>query len=129
MRIIPKFAAELAGLLGDEADAAAKAFGVIQRVRKFTGSSLFQTLVFGFLANPNASDEDLAEIAESLGIDVSPQAVAQRFDEKLPAFLLKRYFAKQSALRFVRRSLAPMLDRFTSVVLMDSTTISLPPSP
>jgi DDE family transposase len=127
MRMIPKVAAELAELLGDEADAAAKAFGVIQRVRKFTGSLLLQTLVFGFLANPNASDEDLAEIAESLGIDVSPQAVAQRFDEKLPAFL-EAVFRK--AIRIAigsEESLAPMLDRFTSVVLMDSTTISLPP--
>jgi hypothetical protein len=127
MRMIPKVAAELAKLLGDEADAAAKAFGVIQRVRKFTGSGLLQTLVFGFLGNPNASDEDLAEIAESLGIDVSPQAIAQRFDEKLPAFL-EAVFRK--AIRIAigsEESLAPMLDRFTSVVLMDSTTISLPP--
>jgi Transposase DDE domain len=127
MSMIPKVVAELAALLGSEADAAAKACGVIRRVRKFTGSLLLQTLVFGFLAHPNASDEDLAETAESLGIDVSPQAVAQRFDEKLPAFL-EAVFRK--AIRVAigsSKSLAPMLDRFTSVVLMDSTTISLPP--
>jgi hypothetical protein len=116
MRMIPKLVAELAALLGSEADAAAKACGVIQRVRKFTGSLLLQTLVFGFLAHPNASDDDLAETAESLGIDVSPQGVAQRFDEKLPAFL-EAVFRKAILVAIgSRKSLAPMLDRFTSVV-------------
>jgi hypothetical protein len=127
MGMIPKVAAAVVGLFGDEADTEAKACGVVQRVRKFTGSLLLQTLVFGFLARPNASDEDLAETAASLGIEVSPQAVSQRFDEKLSGFLQATF---RKAIRRVigsEKSLAPMLKRFASVVVMDSTTISLPP--
>jgi hypothetical protein len=105
----------------------AKATGAIQRVRKFTGGTLLQTLVFGFLAHADASDEDLAETAEALGIDVSPQAVSQRFGESLAEFLEVAFRKAISCVIESEKSVAPILDRFASVILMDSTTITLPP--
>jgi hypothetical protein len=38
-----------------------------------------QTLVFGFLANPQATLEELTQTAATLGVEISPQALDQRF--------------------------------------------------
>ena len=38
-----------------------------------------QTLVYGWLAQPAASVEHLSQMASRLGVDVSPQAIDQRF--------------------------------------------------
>ena len=46
---------------------------------EFTPSTLVQTLVYGWLAYPTATVEQLAQMAGCLGVDVSPQAIDQRF--------------------------------------------------
>ena len=63
MGIFAKVASALQHLFGAAAEAAAEASGVIQRKRKFTGVSLAQTFVLGYLQNPKATDEDLAPMA------------------------------------------------------------------
>ena len=52
--------------------------GLVKRKRKLTGSALTQTLVFGWLENPEASYQQLTETAAMLGIQVSRQALEQR---------------------------------------------------
>jgi hypothetical protein len=127
MSTIPKVAAAVESLFGEQADEEAKSSGAIRRLRKFTGSILARCLVFGFLARPNASDEDLAETAALLGLQVTPQAIAQRFNDRHAQFL-EALFHK--AIRHVigsDRALAPLLEKFTRVILMDSSSVSLPP--
>ena len=65
----------------------AKDFPVVLRRRKFTAATLAQTFVFGFLAQPDASDEELAQTAALCGVEVTTQAVEQRFTPRLAAFL------------------------------------------
>jgi hypothetical protein len=80
----------------------------------------------GFLAKPDASDEYLAQMAAQVGVAVTPQAVEQRYTPPLEEFL-KSLFAK--ALQQVvgsDQALAPVLQRFASVTLLDSSTIVLP---
>src|SRR5215469_6490712 len=60
----------------------AKQTGCIQRVRKFTGADLVQTLVFGWQQHPDASLEMLASTAE-----VRDTAVDKRFTPQCAAFL------------------------------------------
>ena len=113
-------------LFGTIAEEAGKKTGVIVRQRKFTYFSLAKTFVLGFLQKPNASDAELAQMAVQCGADVTPQAVEQRHTQKLMDFL-EEIFRKATAL-VVRsaKSLAPILDRFTSVIAIDSTTLTLP---
>src|ERR1044071_670608 len=54
---------------------------------KFTAATLTQTLVFGFLAHPDARIEQLAQSAARVGVDVSPQAIDQRFTLTAAALL------------------------------------------
>src|SRR5580704_14725260 len=86
MGIIAKVGAALQELFGKIAEEASQTSGVIVRKRKFTGLSLARTFVLGFLRNPEASDEELAQIAVQCGADVTPQAVDQRHSPKLVKF-------------------------------------------
>lgn len=115
-------------LLGPVVEAVAKSTGVIQRQREFTAASLARTFILGYLWKPKASLEDLAKMAIQCGAEVSPQAVDQRRTQKLADFL--EHLFRQS-LRIVvssSQSLAPLLDRFASVTIVDSTSITLPDS-
>ena len=128
MGIITKVSAAVQCLFGKTAEAAAEKSGVIERKRKFTATTLLQTFVLGFLKNPKASDEELAQTAAQCGVDVTPQAIEQRHTPKLVA-MLKEVF--QEGVRVVLgsdRALAPILERFTKVKILDGSTICLPDS-
>jgi hypothetical protein len=115
-------------LFGPLAQQAAQATGVIVRQRKFTPLSLARTFVLGFLQKPDASDEQLAQVAAQSGAAVTPQAIDQRQTSKLAAFLEDLF---RRAVRVVvgsDRVLAPILQRFAAVTLLDSTVIRLPDS-
>jgi hypothetical protein len=99
---------------------------VIQRRRKFSPASLAQTFVLGFLAKPDATGEDLAQAAALCGVEVSPQAVEQRYTPRLVAFLKGLFGKAMQEMVQSSRSLAPLLERFIQVVIVDSTTIVLP---
>ena len=75
---VADLATTLQAVFTTEADDAADAAGLFQRTRKLTGATFVQTLTFGWLANPKASLNELADLAADLGADVSPQALDQR---------------------------------------------------
>ena len=78
MSILTQVCDKMQKLLTHTADEAARHCGLVQRHRKLTGSALVQTLVFGWFANPEASYDELAQTAGTLGIAVSRQAIEQR---------------------------------------------------
>jgi hypothetical protein len=126
MGILARVGSALQQLFGHCASEAADKSGVIERKRKFSPMSLAQTFVLGHLENPDPSDEDLAQMAAQCGAAVTPQAIDQRFTPKLEAFL-KDLFSR--AIKMVvgsDKALAPILERFTSVDILDSSTITLP---
>lgn len=113
-------------LLESMAEEVAEETGVVQRQRKFSAATLAQTFVLGFLQKSDASDEDLAAMAGAVGTQVTPQAVEQRFSPRLVTFLSMLFCRAVRLLVRSRKSLAPLLDRFTDVLVMDSTTVTLP---
>jgi hypothetical protein len=128
MGIIAKVGAALQCLFGKTAEKAAEASGVIERKRKFTPFSLARTFVLGFLQYPEASDEDLAQIAVQCGADVTPQAIEQRHSPRMVNFLKELFREGTKVVVGSDKSLAPILERFTSVTILDSSTITLPDS-
>ena len=126
MGILTKVGAALQRLFGDIAQTAADESGVIRRKRKFTALSLARTFVLGFLQKPNASDEELAQIAVQCGAAVTPQAVEQRHTPRLVTFLEKLFRGATALVVGSGRALAPLLERFSQVTILDSSTITLP---
>jgi len=126
VQIVSRVAQALQGVFHEDAVAAAEETGVIRRLRKFNPVTLAGTFVLGLLARPSANPKELAVMAARLGVDVTPQAVQQRMNSFLAAFL----FALIQ--RVMRRKLAAtpvsveLLQRFNGVFLNDSTTLQLP---
>jgi hypothetical protein len=126
MKIIAKVGSALQQVFGKIAVLASEASGVIQRQRKFTAETLLQTFVLGFLQNPKANDEELAQMAAQCGVAVSAQAIDQRHSPALVRFLEQVFRETVKVVIGSDKSLAPILERFTSVTLLDSSTFTLP---
>ncbi len=109
------------------AQAAAEASGVIVRQRKFTGLSLARTFVLGFLQNPKASDEELAQMAVQCGAAVTPQAIEQRHTPQAGRVLERAVCATPPSWWSVRtRRWRRSSNASRSVTVLDSSTITLP---
>ena len=107
MSIIAEVAVTIQQLFGVIAETVAKDHPVILRRRKFTAASLAQTFVFGFLDQPDADDEKLAQTAALFGPPVTPQAVEQRFTDRTARFLEALFRAATRQVVAARRAVGP----------------------
>lgn len=129
MTSMAQLATVLQRLLTTVADAAARETGFVQRVRQLTGALFVQTLVFGWLNQPQASYSALTAMGGTCGLTISSQGLAQRFTAAAAACL--RTVLERAMQELVVSTLPvalPLLQRFNGVYLSDSTTITLPDS-
>lgn len=113
----------LQALFTTTAESLGRATGFIRRQRRLTAAAFAQTLVFRWMAKPKATLESLAR-----ALEVSPQALQQRLGPEAQAFLRALLIeALQKALK-VKPERLGLLDRFTAVVVEDTTVIALPAS-
>jgi hypothetical protein len=111
-----------------EADRIGTAVGFTKRpdLAKFTPATFVQTLTFGWLAHPDAPLNHLAQTASRVGVDVSAQAIDQRFTPASAALLQGVLAASLHHLVACHSLAVPLLQRFAGVRVQDSTTITLP---
>lgn len=126
MTIISQVAKGMQAILTCAADIIARNTGFIQRLRKLTGSGFIQTLVFGWLSNPSATLEELTQTAATLGISITPQGLDKRFTSVCANFILKVLEAAVATVIAEKPVAIPVLQRFSSVYIQDSSTITLP---
>lgn len=127
MRIIDQIADAMQDVLTTVADDAAHETEFVQRPSKMTGALFVQTLVFGFLANPRATLDELARTAAVFGLSISAPGLFQRLGDKAAA-CLQQVLADATQLVIAADPAAvPLLERFTGVIIQDSSTIVLPP--
>ena len=126
MATIPQVSQAMQTVLTSVADAAARTTRFVQRQSKLTGALFTQTLVFAFLANPQASREELAQTAASLGLAISPQGLDQRMTESGAACLLEVLDAAVATVLAAEEVAIPLLARFNGVYIQDSSLIGLP---
>ena len=108
------------------ADAAARTTGFVQRVSKCTGALLHPNPGAGLSANPQATREELAQTAATLGLTISPQGLDQRMTETA-ADCLRAVLDEAAATVLAADPVAiPLLARFNGVYIQDSTLIDLP---
>jgi hypothetical protein len=127
MTTIPQVCAAMQHVLTTVADTAARTTGFVQRVSKLTGAGFVQTLVFGFLANPNATRADLATTAAAIGCVLTPQALDQRMTDA-GAECLEQVLTEATSQMLAADPVAiPLLNRFPGGVwVQDTSTIGLP---
>lgn len=126
MTSIRSLRAQLRTVLVTTAERCARETGAVKRQRQFSGATLVQTLVFGWLANPAATLTELVQMAASRGVTVSPQALQQRFTPALVTTLQQVLGALLQTVVASEPVAIPLLARFTGVYVLDSTTITLP---
>jgi hypothetical protein len=104
----------------------ARATGFIRRQRKLSAAVFVKALVFGFLAKPDASLDELTRVAALLGITITPQALDERFTPQAAELLRVVLQASIQAMLTADPVSLAILNRFTEVDLLDSSIISLP---
>jgi len=87
MDILAKITDAMHIVLNETADAIARKTGFIKRLRKLSGSDFVQTLVFGWLGNPDSTIEELTQSAATLDVSISPQGLDKRFTPDAARFL------------------------------------------
>lgn len=126
MTSIPRLSRILRRLFFAEANQLAREAGVIQRERVFSGASLLQLLVFGWLTNPQGGPSHLARFAGSLGLKLSKQAIEERFTRRTADWLLAVLRRGIQFLVCAEAVSIPLLQRFSAVLVEDGSSISLP---
>ncbi len=123
---LTELATTLQTVFTTDADQAARDAGLIRRARQFTGATFVQTLVFGWLDDPHATHEDLAEVAADLGVDITPDALGRRLGPNACVCLQE---VLRQALHHViaaQPAAIPLLRRFQGVYVQDASTVGLP---
>jgi hypothetical protein len=123
---LPRLATELQTLFTTVADQAAQTSGFIIRKRILDGPSFVQGLVLGWLANPHATLEELTLSVADAGATLSPQGLEQRFTDTAAECLREVLAEAVKRVLGTNSSAATLLQRFSGVYLLDSTTIPLP---
>jgi Transposase DDE domain len=123
---ITKIADAMQTVLDDVPDQNARATGFLKRRRKLTAAVFVKTLVFGFLANPHASLDELTRVAKTLGVTITPQALDERLTPAAAEMLRLVLQAAIDAMITADPVSLAILDRFTEVVVLDSSTVTLP---
>lgn len=128
MSIIPHVSQAMQTLLTTTTETTAAALQYVKRPdrAKFTPSTLIQTLVYGWLAHPAATVTQLAHMASRVGVDIAPQALDQRFTMATATLLQQILAASMQHVIAADPVAIPILQRFTSVRVHDSTSIGLP---
>ena len=126
MASIPQVARAMISILKEYATKVERETGFVERASKMGGAEFVETLSFGWLSNPAATLEELAQSAAAVGVRISAQGLDQRFCEA-GAKLLKQVLDEAvTHLLYSEASHIPILRRFSAVYLQDSSIIELP---
>lgn len=124
--MITRMSQAMQNVLTHAAAKAAKETGFIQRQVKVTGENFCQTLVLGWLQNPEATLEELCQMGITVGLEITPQGLEQRFTKAASDCL---YQVLQAAIAETVQAEAvaiPLLQRFNGVYIEDSSSVTLP---
>lgn len=113
-------------VLGKAATDLSRTTGFVQRASKMDGQVFAQTLVMGWLANPEATLNELVQYSAELGVSISEAGLHQRFNEQAVEFLKQLVAYAVRTLREESRLPDNVLEHFSSVNILDSSIITLP---
>ena len=126
MSTVPQLADVMQRVLNDYAEDAARWTGFVQRGSKLGGAAFVQSLVFGWLGNPQSSLSGLTQTAAAAGVEISNQGLDQRFNERAALFMEEMLSAIVSEVVASDPVAIPLFERFGAIVLQDSSAIVLP---
>lgn len=117
---------ELQNLFRVTARQAGRESQFICRQRKMSGETFVASLVWGWMANPQASLVELSQSAALCGLKISPQGLAQRMSQSAAECLRQVLEASLVLVAQGSRGSDTFLKRFNGVYLLDSTEVAVP---
>ncbi len=104
----------------------ARAIKFVQRVSPLNGRVFLQASVFGFIKDPKANLDDLAQVCGDLGVEISAQGFDQRINPQAVSFL--KEMLSEAVTEFKNKTPLPLpiLQQFQAINLVDSTVLALP---
>lgn len=124
MTTLTELAETMQALLTTTADELARSSGFVRRQRKVRGSNFAQALVFTAMADPKAPESRLQATAALVGLKASRQGIDKRFDARAVEFL-RQLLATAVAEVATSSVEIPLLQRFTSMTVLDSSVVAL----
>lgn len=127
MSTVSQIAQALQEILEERANALAKETMFIQRVREVKGADFAQALIFAWLQDPEVTVEGLTQILQRRAVTISGPGLSERFSAASATFL-QRILQEVTQKQFQAEEAAPvaLLQRFSAVVVQDSSSIALP---
>lgn len=126
MWTVTQVSTTLQHLVTTTANQLARETGFVHRASKLTGAAFVQTLLFGWLNYPQATLQQLAQMAGTVGVSISSQGLDQRFTQAAAVFLRRVLEAAVSHVVTAHPVAIPLMHRFAGVYLLDSSTMVLP---
>ena len=127
MNTITQVAATLQRILGEEVEQLAREVGFVKRQVVLSGADWVQSLILGWLQEPDITLDGLTQVLERREVSISAPGLSQRFTPEAATLLqrvLERLCAEQMQVEPVEIAL---LKQFSAVMLEDSSSITLPP--
>lgn len=112
--------------LEDVAQDFSRETGFVQRESKMNGKVFAETLVLGWMDNPEASLNELVQCSAQLGVEISESGLQQRINEQAVEFLKRLFAHSLTVFREGKRLPDEVLKHFSSVNILDSSIITLP---
>jgi len=126
MTIIEQVAAAMQDVLTTIAQRLARETTFVQRESKLNGATFVQTLVFSYLADPDATLDELTQTAAALDVDITSSGLTQRFTPTAATFLQRVLAVAIQRVLAAEKLAIPILEQFAGVYIEDSTIIVLP---
>src|SRR5438477_12323890 len=127
MSTITHVAATVQRIIGEEVEQLAREVGTVSRKGVISGADLVQSLILGWLQEPQITLDGLTQVLERREVSISASGLSQRFTAEAATLLqrvLERLNAEQMQVEPVDIAL---LKQFSAMILEDSTSITLPP--
>jgi hypothetical protein len=118
--------AKLTLFAGPDVETIAKDTGLVQRRSPMNGLGFLQTIVLGYLENPEASLNDLAQVSADLQIEISAQGLDQRITERAEIFMQLMFIRALEQFRFGESLPIGLVKQFNGIHLTDSSVVALP---
>ena len=127
MTTLTHFVETVHRIVEEEAEQLAREVGFIKRARVLSGADFVQSLIFGWLQEPEITLDGLTQVLQRREVSISAAGLSQRFTPEAATLLqrvLERLSAEQMQVEPVEIAL---LKQFSAVLLEDSSSSTLPP--
>jgi len=127
MSSVSQIAEVLQQVLDVQACQLARETGFIERERNFSGADFAQSLIFGWLQEPQIRLDGLIQVLGRREVKLTSSGLSQRFTQACATFF-QRLLSRLSAMQMQAEAAVDsrLLRRFGAVIVEDSSSIQLP---